>query len=574
MKDYIWFLKKYLKPYWFKILLIIIFGILVAISKTVVIGIVKIIPDEIFIAKDKKVLYEIPLILITIFTVSGLSRYAHFSLLRGMGEFFAKIIRNDLYGNIIKQPISFFSKYHTGNLYSRVITDTNKIPTGILLSIDIFREGLTFILYFAWALFFNWKLTLILTFAAPLVIFILNKVGKAIKRYTIKNLEQFSVLGTMLNETFSGIKIIKSFTVEFLMKIKFMHYNKELFKILFKSIKVQEMSSPLVEFLFSIVASFVIFVGGKWVINGTLSPGEFLGIFAALGLAQDPLKKLNLANIQFQTSVAALKRVKEILDLDEENLSGGLNFEGFNNKIEFKNISFIYDDQENDDYALKNIDLTINKGEVVALVGESGSGKTTLANMLPRFFDPSIGEILIDGINLKNYNLKQLRKNIAYVSQDTFLFNESIRENIKIGNTDIDDLCVNKALECSYASDFVSNLPNNDKTIVGERGTRLSGGEKQRITIARAIVKDAPILILDEATSALDTKAEESVKDAIDNLMENKTTLVIAHRLSTIMHANIIYVFDKGKIVQSGTHHELIEADGIYKSLYEKQLIK
>lgn len=573
MKEYLWFFKRYIKPYWPKVLLVIIFAFIVAVSKTVVIGLVKIIPDEIFIAKDRTVLYQIPQILIGLFAISGLSRYANFSLSRGMSEFFAQHVRNDIYYHIVKQPISFFSKFHTGNLYSRVITDTNSIPAGALLSIDIFREGLTFILYFAWALFFNYKLTLIITLAAPIVIFILNIVGKTVKKYSTKNLEYFSNLGVVLNETFNGIRIIKSFTVEVIVKMKFMEFNKILFQNIFKNIKIQEISSPVIEFIFSLVASMVIFVGGTWVIEGKLTPGEFLGIFAALGLAQDPLKKLNIAFIQFQTSLAALKRVSSILEVSEEDINIGNVFTNLKKSIEFKNISFIYHDQEDQQLALNNISITVNKGDIIALVGESGSGKTTLANLLLRFFEPSIGEINIDGININKFSLASLRNNIAYVSQDTFLFNDTIENNIKIANNSLSQEELNSALECSYSSLFVNKLPLKEKTIVGERGARLSGGEKQRITIARAIAKNAPILILDEATSSLDSKAEEYVQKAINNLMHGKTTLLIAHRLSTIINANKIYVFDKSKIVQSGTHQELISKAGIYKNLYNKQII-
>lgn len=573
MKEYLWFFKRYIRPYWPKIILIIIFAVFVAVSKTIVIGLVKIIPDEIFIAKDRTILYQIPFILIGLFAISGLSRYANFSLSRGMSEFFAQLVRNDIYSHIVKQPISFFSKFHTGNIYSRVITDTNSIPAGALLSLDIFREGLTFFLYFSWALFFNWKLTLIITLAAPIVIIILNLVGKTVKKYTSKNLEHFSNLGVILNETFNGIRIIKAFTVEYLVKIKFMEFNKILFLNIFKNIKIQELSSPVIEFIFSIVASMVIFVGGTWVIDGTLTPGEFLGIFAALGLAQDPLKKLNTAYIQFQTSLAALKRVANVIAMPEENLDAGETFTSFQKSINFKNISFIYQDQEDQQFALDSVEISINKGDIVALVGESGSGKTTLANLLLRFYNPSSGEITIDGENIKKYSLASLRNSIAFVSQDTFLFNDTIENNIKIANSNLTKDELENALECSYSSLFVNKLPLKEKTMVGERGARLSGGEKQRITIARAIAKNAPILILDEATSSLDSKAEESVQKAINNLMQGRTTLLIAHRLSTIINANKIYVFEKGKIVQAGTHSDLINKDGIYKNLYQRQII-
>jgi len=350
------------------------------------------------------------------------------------------------------------------------------------------------------------------------------------------------------------------------MKVKFMKFNEELFKVLFKSIRVQELSSPVVEFLFSIVASIVIIIGGTWVIDGKLTPGEFLGIFVALGLCQDPLKKLNIANISFQTSIAALKTIKSILILEPEKTDIGSDFKNFNFNIEFKNVNFSYDEDE--EFKLENINLDIKKGEIIALVGESGSGKTTIANLLLRFFNIKSGEILIDGVNIKEYSIDSIRKNISYVSQDTFLFNDTIEDNIRLG---LSNLKIEDILDYSYSSCFVNNLNEKEKTILGERGARLSGGEKQRISIARALNKDAPILVLDEATSALDNYSEEKVQSAIYNLMKGKTTIIIAHRLSTIINADKIFVFSKGKIVEAGTHNELIKTSKIYKNLYQKE---
>jgi subfamily B ATP-binding cassette protein MsbA len=292
-------------------------------------------------------------------------------------------------------------------------------------------------------------------------------------------------------------------------------------------------------------------------------------VLIALGLAQQPLKAINSSNISLQTAISGIDRIKEILNLKIEKIHIGEKLKEFNNSIKLKNVNFNYIDSESN--VLKNINLEIKKGEVIALVGTSGSGKTTLANLIPRFFEPSSGEILIDGVNINKYSLKSLRKKIALVSQDTFLFKDSIKTNMLAGNNKANKEDIKNALNLAYAYDFVETFEDKEETIIGERGTRLSGGEKQRLAIARAIIKNAPILILDEATSSLDTESEIKVQKALDRLMENKTTLVIAHRLSTIKNANKIIVMENGKIVQEGKHSDLINIKGPYKDFYEKQ---
>jgi subfamily B ATP-binding cassette protein MsbA len=449
------------------------------------------------------------------------------------------------------------------------VNDSQQVTKGIMSFMELIREPLTFLGFLLTALFSSWKLTLIILTVAPIVFYIIATVGKLIKRYTNRSLEQFGLIGIILNESFTGMKIIKAFTIEYLIKLRFLENNKKLYNAMVKIYKIENLSTPFVEFLGSIIAAIVIYIGGVWVINSEITQGQFMTVLIALGLAQQPLKAINSSNISLQTAISGIDRIKEILNLKIEKIHIGEKLKEFNNSIKLKNVNFNYIDSESN--VLKNINLEIKKGEVIALVGTSGSGKTTLANLIPRFFEPSSGEILIDGVNINKYSLKSLRKKIALVSQDTFLFKDSIKTNMLAGNNKANKEDIKNALNLAYAYDFVETFEDKEETIIGERGTRLSGGEKQRLAIARAIIKNAPILILDEATSSLDTESEIKVQKALDRLMENKTTLVIAHRLSTIKNANKIIVMENGKIVQEGKHSDLINIKGPYKDFYEKQ---
>lgn len=567
--NFFWFFKNYLKSYIFQIIFIFFLGILVSVTTVAVIQFVKPMLDDVFINKDLEVLKFISIAIVALYLVSGLTRYLYFTMKKSLGEKATMELRNDLYIHILKLPLHTHTKYHSGELYSRVVNDSQQVTKGIMSFMELIREPLTFLGFLLTALFSSWKLTLIILTVAPIVFYIIATVGKLIKRYTNRSLEQFGLIGIILNESFTGMKIIKAFTIEYLIKLRFLENNKKLYNAMVKIYKIENLSTPFVEFLGSIIAAIVIYIGGVWVINSEITQGQFMTVLIALGLAQQPLKAINSSNISLQTAISGIDRIKEILNLKIEKIHIGEKLKEFNNSIELKNVNFNYIDSESN--VLKNINLEIKKGEVIALVGTSGSGKTTLANLIPRFFEPSSGEILIDGVNINRYSLKSLRKKIALVSQDTFLFKDSIKTNMLAGNNKANKEDIKNALNLAYAYDFVETFEDKEETIIGERGTRLSGGEKQRLAIARAIIKNAPILILDEATSSLDTESEIKVQKALDRLMENKTTLVIAHRLSTIKNANKIIVMENGKIVQEGKHSDLINIKGPYKDFYEKQ---
>ena len=569
LNNFLWFTRKYVRPHWPKIALLFVLGLIVSAIPVASLQFIRLMLDDVFAQKNMQTLKFISVTIIYLYAISGLSRYVHFTMQRGLGELMVMHLRNDLYSHILRLPLKIQSKHHSGALMTRVVTDGQKIPEGIMLGIDFIREPMTFAGFLITAFWASWKLTAMILIIAPIVIFLIVKIGTIVKRYTQKSLEQYAIIGTNLNETFSGMRIIKAFSIEVLMRAKFLNINRELYKRIFKIYRMEEMSTPLVEFVGSLVTALVIFMGGKWVISGYITQGEFMTVLVALGLAQGPIKKINSSNLKFQGALAAIDRVKEVLNIPIEKTRNGVQLDNFSDSIRFKDVSFKYPEEK--DYALRNINLDIRKGEVVALVGASGSGKTTMANLIPRFYDIEEGNIFIDGKNINTLSLKSLRENIAIVSQDTFLFNDTIYTNILCGRRTASKEDVISAARSAYAYDFIMKLPQGFDTMLGERGLRLSGGEKQRITIARALIKESPLLILDEATSALDSESEVEIQKALKELIKNRTTLVIAHRLSTIKSSNRIIVLEKGKIVQEGTHERLINVDGPYKVFYEKQ---
>ena len=569
MNNFTWFYKKYAKPHWTKLVVIFILGLFVSAVPVASIQFIRLMLDDVFSHKNIETLKFISVMIIYLYLVSGLSKFLHFTMQRGMGELMVMHLRNDLYSHILRLPIKSYSKHHSGTLLTRVITDAQKIPEGMMLGIDFIREPLTFIGFLATAFWASWKLTAIILIIAPIVVFVIVKIGSVIKRYTTRNLEQYGVIGKTLNETISGIRTIKSFSIEVFMRARFLDINRELYRRLFKTYRIEELSTPVVEFIGSLVTAVVIYIGGTWVISGSITQGEFMTVLVALGLSQGPVKKINSSNMKFQAALSAIGRIREIFNTPLEKIRNGSELYEFSKSIEFKDVSFKYPDDDN--YALKAINLKINKGEIVALVGESGSGKTTLANLIPRFHNVDEGKIIIDGNSINELSLRSLRDNISVVSQDTFLFNDTIYANIICGKRTASYNEVVEASKSANAYNFIKKLPDGFNTMIGERGVRISGGEKQRVTIARALIKGAPILILDEATSSLDSISELEVQKALNELMKNRTTIIIAHRLSTIKNANRILVFDKGKLLQEGNHNHLIGIEGPYKTLYQKQ---
>jgi ATP-binding cassette, subfamily B, bacterial MsbA len=459
---------------------------------------------------------------------------------------------------------------------SRLTNDLTEIETAVSCTLEGFiKEPLTIIFYLTLLFILSPQLSLILLVLLPVGGFIIGRVSKSLKKHSNLASEKFSEALSIVEETLTGLRVIKAFTAELRVLNKYKKANHELFDVRNKINLRRDIASPLSEVLGIVILIVILWVGGKMILEGkglALNGSAFITYIAIFSQIINPAKSLSSAFYAMQKGSSALKRVDEVLNV--QNLidanENGAKLKEFKSSIEFKNVNFAY----NDVIILKNINLTVEKGKTVALVGSSGAGKSTLADLVPRFHDVSSGELLIDGVNIKNYNLESVRNQISIVTQEPILFNETIANNIKLGVQDATEAKVEEASKVANAYNFIVKKVDGFNNNIGDRGTKLSGGERQRVTIARAILKNAPILILDEATSSLDTESERLVQDAINKMMENRTTLVIAHRLSTIRHADEIIVLQKGEIAERGNHDALMQTNGIYKRLVDMQELK
>ena len=482
-------------------------------------------------------------------------------------------LRNKVYKHLNSLSMSFFDKKKPGEISSILIFDVRNVRSTLGLSFNQLLVEPINIFGFLFALFIiNWQLTLAAILIVPISGYIMQVIGKSIRRKSIRTSKQMAGISSMINETVHGIRIVKAFAMEKFEMEKFHRTTLKFFNLLFRRIKIRNLSSPINETFAVGIGVMLLYFGGKSVINGEgMTAEDFLRYVVLIFAMMDPIRRLNKVNIKIQQGIAAASRVFSILD-EQNEIKENKNPKSisiFNYGIKYENLSFKYETSINS--VLRNINLTIKKGEIVAFVGHSGAGKTTMADLLPRFYDPSEGKITIDDIDIKEFSLNSLRKLMGIVTQNTMLFNDTIRNNIAYGITNIDEKKLIQAAEAANALEFIKELPEKFETNIGDNGSRLSGGQRQRIAIARAIYKNPLILILDEATSALDSESEAKVQHAIENLMKNRTSFVIAHRLSTIQNADKIVVMDAGNIVELGSHSELLAKNGTYKKLYETQ---
>lgn len=527
--------------------------------------------DDIFIKKDSTALMFIPLLLIGLFLAKGAGLFIQKFLMSYCGLKVLERLRYELFAKIICLPVDFFGETRVGMLMSRIINDVNLISASLPELIRIIQHTLTMTGLIGMTIYRDPKLAFWACLVFPLAIYPVVFFGRKLRKVGRKFQSKIADISSHLQESFNGLRVVKAFAAEEVEKEKFAQTSNNLVKISVKGAIYNQLSSPMMELIGALGAGLVIWYGGSEVIAGNRTPGEFFSFLAALVMLYDPFKSISQANNTIQQAMAGAERVFEILDSEElrEESGGREVYTPPFSSLSFRNVSFNYPGTQ--EPALKDINLEITAGERVAFVGQSGAGKTSLVQLIPRFHDCQKGEIRLNGFPLHNYTLPSLRTNIGIVSQDPFLFNLSVRDNIAYGQRELDPDAVLHAAKAAYAHDFILELPQGYDTVVGEKGVKLSGGQKQRLTIARAIMKDPSLLILDEATSALDTESERIVQQALENLMQGRTSLIIAHRLSTILTADKIVVMEGGQIRSVGNHQELLKKCPIYRRLYTLQ---
>jgi subfamily B ATP-binding cassette protein MsbA len=533
---------------------------------------VKLAVDDVLIKKDMLALQLVTLGVIGLMILKGVFRFIQVYYMNTAGLYAINDIRKQLYGRIMYLPMNFFNDTQVGMLMSRILNDVglvrSSLPSLIMLTREIFTViGLTFYVFYL-----DWKLAFWGVLVMPAALYPFITFSKRLRKLSRKAQASVSDVSVLLQEGLSGIKVIKGFATERRESERFNDETHNYVDVSCKQIRATEQSSRIMEIIGSFAAGLVLWYGGTRVINGDLTSGALLSFLTSLALLYEPIKRINASNMDLQMALTGAERVFEILDMAAlvSEKGGTVLFDEPFRELALEDVTFSYDSTPRP--ALENVDLVVRAGERVAIVGASGSGKSTLANLLTRFFDPQQGRIILNGRNLRDYDLKSLRRATGMVAQDTFLFNASVAENIAYGATrDYSQEEIEAAARAAYAHDFILELPEGYATMVGERGVKLSGGQKQRLTIARAILKNPPLLILDEATSALDTESERIVQLALENLMLSRTSVVIAHRLSTILTADSIVVMENGRIIDQGPHAELLGRCETYQRLYEMQ---
>ncbi len=570
-KEIIGRLLNILRPYSLKLLIAMFCMICVAGFTGGQAYLVKDLLDKIFMEKNTFYLKLLPLVVIVIFFLKGVVYYIYSILLELVGQSVIRDFRLMIFTHIHRQSLSFFNDNPTGTLMSRIISDVTLLQQAVSGAfVGLIRDFFQVVILLGVVFYMNWRLAMISFVVLPIAAYPIVKFGRLFRKLSTSTQEETAHVSNILHETITGNRIVKAFTKERYECNRFADQVSKLFSLTMKDATYRCMQHPLMEFIGGGAIAVIIWFGGKEVIAGTATPGTFFAFLTALIAAYEPVKGVTRVNSKIQQGLAAATRVFAILDVEPEikDKEGAIPLPPFSSNIEFRNLNFQYSDEN---YVLSDINLTVPAGEALAIVGPSGGGKTTLTNLIPRFLDIKEGSILIDGLDIRDVTVASLRDQIAMVTQQTILFNDSVQNNIAYGDQKAPLEKIYEAARAAHAFDFINELPNGFDTVIGEGGERLSGGQRQRISIARAILKNAPILILDEATSALDTESEREVQRALENLMMDRTTFVIAHRLSTIKNADRILVINDGAIVEQGTHDSLIALKGEYELLYNMQ---
>ena len=565
----------YTKKYFKKILVSVLFSFILAGSTSAVAYLLDPAIKHLFINKQQSLMLIIPFFIILAFSIKGLSLYLAKVIMIGVSEEVRKDIQTDMFGSLIFADTQLVDSKHSGKFITNLTNDVNMITalvsTGIL---NLFKDSFTLIGLLIVMFYQNWKLALFAIIMIPLASFAAKKLGKRMSKVTTEQMKKAGILNAYLIEIFKNHKLMKIFQQENYEKNRAEKYIDNLKETSKKINIVFVRSSPIMEFLTGIMIGCLIYISAKLVLKNELEVSNFFSFLAAMMLAYQPVRSLATLNVTIQQGLSGAKRVIPIIDHQNkiiENINDN-NLIIDQGNINFKNVSFKYNTKENQ--ILNSINIDIPGKKMTALVGHSGAGKSTILNLIPRFYDTNIGDILIDGQSIYKSKIYSLRKNISLVSQDTTLFDDTIRNNIAYANLNASQTEIEEAAKFSFADEFINNLPRKYDTIIGENGIRLSGGEKQRLSIARAILKKSPIILLDEATSSLDAATEDKIQKAINFLTKGRTTIVIAHRLSTILNSDKIYVIDQGRVLDRGTHEELIISSKVYKNFYEKQIKK
>jgi len=565
----------YTKKYLIQIFLALVFSLVLAASTSSIAWLLDPAVEKLFIEKNQNLMLLIPLGIIVAFTSKGLSLYAAKSIMISIGEEVKKAIQVDMMKNLIQADTETIEKRHSGKIITNLINDINFMTSLVSVGIlNLFKDSLTLIGLLSVMFYQNWKLSLIAIIMIPLASYFARLLGKRVSKVTTEAMDLAGILNTYLMEIFRNHKLIKVFQKE---TYETSRANTALEQLKNKGKKlaiIYARSSPIMEFLTGIMIAILIYYSGNLIMSGEIAINNFFSFLAAMMLAYQPVRSLATLNLTINQGLASSKRILPVIDqkhdiledknLDELKVSSGT--------ISFENVSFNYN--SNARVILQNINLNIAGGDMTSLVGHSGAGKSTILNLIPRFYDCKKGEIKIDDQSIKEKRLSSLRKSVSLVSQETTLFDDTILNNIKYANLNATDVEIKEAAKLSFSEEFIEMLPNKYNTIIGENGIRLSGGEKQRLSIARAFLKNSKIILLDEATSSLDSETEKKIQDALSFLTKGKTTLVIAHRLSTVLNSHKIYVIDHGKVVAEGNHKELLNNSPVYKNFYDKQIQK